>query len=470
MPAASPVATETTATKDTTNITAVPGKGTPATADTGKTSGQTTGSTVAPATPAASGGITGNASNATTSKSTTTTPAASGSTATTGSKTTTTGSSGTTASATTTTTPAPGSTNTTGSNTSSGVTKATGSNVATAPTTVTTNPATGTGSKSATTPSGSTASPAPTTPATTTKVVSAYKYSAPIVLRNQSNLTISGDSINGGSVPCISLSNCHNIHITNCRLQNGTTINSTGVNIANCTGITVDNCMISKVSTGVYAQDSQTINVNTNQFLNMMGPYPRGAYVQFNNVSGSGNRIQNNKGENVAGQSNPEDGISLYKCNGLPADPILVSGNMLRGGGPSTTGAGITVGDQGGSYQTVTNNIVVNTGTDGMQVAGGTYINMSNNTIYGTATSISHVGLGFGNYSGLPCNNITMGGNKIKWMCGKASDLAYYPKGTTSVEKDESYQTSLTKPAGWGTNILGAPLNASVLPATLIKL
>ncbi|HVS93021.1 MAG TPA: right-handed parallel beta-helix repeat-containing protein [Mucilaginibacter sp.] len=297
-----------------------------------------------------------------------------------------------------------------------------------------------------------------------------YKASAPIVLKNQSNVTISGDSISGGTGPCISLTNCTNVHITKCKLCNGTTVYAVGVQLAGCKNVTIDYCFFTKVATGVYAQASTKINVNANQFLNMMGPYPRGAYVQFNNVSGGGNRITNNRGECVVGQSNPEDGINLYKCNGLPNDAILVSGNMLRGGGPSTTGSGITVGDQGGSYELVQNNILVNTGTDGMQVAGGTYIMMRNNIIYGSATPISHVGLGFGNYSGLACNNITITGNQVKWMCGRASDLAYYPKGTTVVEKDASMQTGLPTPAGWTANVLGANISASVLPTTLITM
>ncbi|HVW15938.1 MAG TPA: right-handed parallel beta-helix repeat-containing protein [Mucilaginibacter sp.] len=298
-----------------------------------------------------------------------------------------------------------------------------------------------------------------------------YKASAPIVLKNQSNVTISGDSISGGTGPCISLTNCTNVHITKCKLCNGTTVNSVGIQLASCTNVTIDYCFITKVATGVYAQACPGgIVVSKNQFLNMMGPYPRGAYVQFNNVSGGGNRILDNKGENIAGQSNPEDGINLYKCNGLPNDQILVWGNLLRGGGPSTTGSGITVGDQGGSYELVENNILVNTGTDGMQVAGGTYITMSNNIICSTATSISHVGLGFGNYSGLPCHHITMTGNQIKWMCGRASDLAYYPKGTTVVEKDASMQAGLPTPTGWTTNILGANISPSVLPNTLITM
>ncbi|HVV53698.1 MAG TPA: right-handed parallel beta-helix repeat-containing protein [Mucilaginibacter sp.] len=495
MPSASSVtnlvAGKTEASSDTSSISSGIGKNTSAVADSSKTSVSSgasvtnTGNTAAPAATTTSGTAatsgssnnsttTGSSAGTTTTKSTTTTAPASGTTT---SKTTTSGSTGTTTTTSgTTKTSATTASSATSTTTSSGTT-ATKPNINTAPSTTTTTTTTGSASSQPTTiVSGSTTTTTNTTTtkstsATTTtapKIASAYKLAAPIVLKNQSNLTISGDSINGGAGPCISLTNCTNIHITKCKLMNGTTVSSTGLNLYGCKNITIDYCFISKVATGVYAQNSSTVVVDNNQFLNMMGPYPRGAYVQFNNVSGGGNRITNNKGENVAGQSNPEDGINLYKSNGLSTDPILVSGNELRGGGPSTTGSGITVGDQGGSYQTITNNTCVNTGNIGMQVAGGTYINMSNNTIYSTATSISHLGLGCGNYSGTASNNITMGGNKIKWMCGKASDLAYYPAGTTVVEKDESVQSGLAKPAGWGTNILSATISANILPTTLI--
>src|ERR1700754_2274179 len=53
--------------------------------------------------------------------------------------------------------------------------------------------------------------------ATTT---SKYKLTAPVYLINASNITISGDSINGGNNICVTLINCNNIHITNSKLMN----------------------------------------------------------------------------------------------------------------------------------------------------------------------------------------------------------------------------------------------------------
>ncbi|MGZ3891750.1 MAG: hypothetical protein ACXVI9_14685, partial [Mucilaginibacter sp.] len=141
---------------------------------------------------------------------------------------------------------------------------------------------------------------------------------------------------------------------------------------------------------------------------------------------------------------------------------------MLRGGGPSVTGSGITVGDQGGAYELVQNNICVNTGNIGIQVAGGTNITVINNTIYSRAFPWSHLGLGCGNYSGLPISDITMAGNKIRWTCAKPGDLAWYPKGTTSVQKDVSFQKGLLPPSGWEKNILNAEIDSTILPKVLI--
>jgi len=153
---------------------------------------------------------------------------------------------------------------------------------------------------------------------------------SPISLTGVSNITIRGDSINGGTVPCISLSNCTNITITHCKLINSTT---TGVNLSNCVNILVDSSYISNVSSGVYAINCQTIQVVANQMLNMVGPYPRGQFVQFNAVSGAGNSVINNKCENIMGSSYPEDAISMYKTNGTAASPVTITGNWIRGGG-----------------------------------------------------------------------------------------------------------------------------------------
>jgi hypothetical protein len=269
--------------------------------------------------------------------------------------------------------------------------------------------------------------------------------------------TFRGDSISCGSSAGISLTNCHDITIIKCKFVNGTTINGVGVFLYNCYNITIDSCFFDGVASGVQAQNcTGGIIFQYNHDLNDVGPYPRGQMIQLNNCSGSGNNISYNISQSFAGVGNYEDHINLYKSNGTSSSYIQVKYNTIYGGGPSTTGSGITVADNGGSYQDIEYNTVINSGYIGMQVAGGTYINMSNNTIYSKQTTISHLGLGYGNYSGLPTNNVTMGFNRIKWTnsSGAEADTAHHW---------ESGSAQVPVPAEWNTNYVNAAIDSTVV-------
>lgn len=311
-----------------------------------------------------------------------------------------------------------------------------------------------------------------------------FTMSAPITLNGVSNQTITGLQITCGTGNGIHLINCTNIHITKCRIINGTTINGIGIYATGCTNITVDSTAFENVTAGAQFQNDVTVKFNANEGHNMNGIhsgmtafYQRGQLVQFNNVSGAGSEIKNNKNFNefydTSLATSPEDHISLYKSNGTSGSHIIVSGNWLKGGGPSTTGSGITVGDNGGSYQDITNNILVQTGNIGMQVAGGTFITMSNNTVYSSGTVISHLGIGCGNFTpAFPMSNITISNNRVKWTSAKPSDLAFYPPGTDSIRKDYSYAVAgpyaTPQPTGWATNISDNLLTANILSVPLL--
>jgi len=283
----------------------------------------------------------------------------------------------------------------------------------------------------------------------------AYKVKsiAPISLNGAKNLVISGDSINGGTVPCISLTNCTNIRITHCKLINSKTL---GVSLSGCTNVMIDSNYVANVSTGVYALNSKTIQVEYCQMKNMQGPYPKGAFVQFDNVSGTYNRVSHNRFENILGASNPEDAISMYMSSGTAADPLLVTDNWIRGGGPSKTGGGIMLGDNGGNYQTASYNTLVNPGEYGMAVAGGTNMQVFGNKIYGKAQSFTNVGLYYWNQSGLASTAITINGNKVNF-----SSLTY---GLNNLFLGAGNLI----PTGWGTNTYDPTLSASILPATIV--
>jgi len=276
-----------------------------------------------------------------------------------------------------------------------------------------------------------------------------FESSAPITLNSQHDLTIDGITTSR-----ISLIDCHNITIRNCRI--GPNAHS-GINLDECTNIIIDSCYISQVSTGIYAVDSQTISVTNCQAENMLGPFPEGQFVQFKNVSGGGNRVSFNKFEDILGESDAEDAISMFESNGLPSDPIVIESNWIRGGGPSHSGGGIMLGDQGGSNIVAKNNILVDPGQYGMAVSGGSYMSIVNNTIYAKAQSFTNVGLYYRNYYGSANANISIAKNRVSFTdAAGALDMTYLGPGDPA-------------PKGWNTNIYDAGLNETLLPDTIVS-
>ncbi|CAM4362246.1 parallel beta-helix repeat (two copies) [Pedobacter westerhofensis] len=282
----------------------------------------------------------------------------------------------------------------------------------------------------------------------------AYTSSAVIDLYGQHDITISGKAIAGGSAPLIKLTNCYNIHITGNRLSNAANV---GIYLYNCNNITIDNNFFTKVSTGVYADHTQGgIIVNNNQFLNMQGPFPRGQFVQFNNVKGANSSISNNRGENIIGQSYAEDAISLYQSEGTAASPISVKGNWIRGGGPSASGGGIMLGDNGGGYLYASDNILVDPGQFGMAISGGHHITMVNNAVYGKQQSFTNVGIYVNDIGGWKTSDCKVTTNKVR----------YFNKD--NYQNNAWLSPNSIKPEGWDANLWGAALDAAILPSVII--
>jgi hypothetical protein len=287
--------------------------------------------------------------------------------------------------------------------------------------------------------------------------------SEPIKFENKSNFTIERETITGGSSPCILLINCTNVHIVHCTLINSKDI---AIRLEGCSNVLIDSNEIGHVQAGVFAILCPLghIRVVYNQMKNMIGPFPQADFVQFDEVSGGDNQICYNKLENFEGQSNAEDAIDLYKSNGLPNDPITVGYNWIRGGGPSVTGAGITAGDGGGSYQKIVGNIVVNSGSGGIQVAGGTYVQISNNVIYSKSLPWSGFGLASSNYSGKPSSHNTISENSVNWFAGRLGGIK-----RDTVYKAGTGANANPVPAAWRTNNVDKQLGENVLPVKIIS-
>jgi len=288
-----------------------------------------------------------------------------------------------------------------------------------------------------------------------------YRSSAPISYTGKNNITISGLTITAGSVPAISLKNCINVHITKSRFVNGTAVAAVGIWLYNCTNVTIDSCYFSNVSGGIFASNSTQIYVARNQMLNMNGPQPRGQFVQFSACYGSGNKIMGNRFENIMGESNPEDAINIYMSHGVSGSPITVSGNWIRGGGPSSTGGGINLGDGGGSYQTASNNILVNPGQYGVAVSAGNNMQILSNKIYAAKNTFTNVGtFAWNQYSSTTgCSIVAISGNHVNWTASGGYQNPSWDGGNCGTI------------VGWANNAFGDPnITASILPATIITM
>ncbi|MGZ3814182.1 MAG: right-handed parallel beta-helix repeat-containing protein [Mucilaginibacter sp.] len=281
-----------------------------------------------------------------------------------------------------------------------------------------------------------------------------HKSVDPITITNAHNLTIKGDSINGDEEPCLTLKHCNNIHITNCFFGNSTRV---GIYLYDCSNIIIDNCFVTNVSTGIYVEDSYAISVTHCEGKNMKGPYPRGAFVQFNNVRGPRCRVNYNTFENILGQCHAEDDINMYRSHGAEYDPIQIIGNKIRGGGPSLTSGGIMLGDNGGAYQVARDNILVNPGQYGMAISGGDHISIINNKIYSKGQVFTNVGLYIWAQADAQCSFDEVSNNQVNWKNKHGEQNDVFDGGNCG-----------TVP-GWKTNVTEARIDESILPRQLLS-
>src|SRR5258708_722610 len=217
---------------------------------------------------------------------------------------------------------------------------------------------------------------------------------------------------------------------------------------------------------GVYAQASTTIKVNKNHILNVNGVDASffGHAIQFDHVSGAGNRINYNKIENIAGVAiHPHDQISVYQSSGLLGDSIQVIGNWIRGGQQyawPTSGsgaAGIVLGDVGGSYEVARGNLLVNA----LAIAAdctASNLKVDHNRVYAALQSNNSVGLLFW---GSGSTNNYDGNNQLNFTSANGTIINWYIFSATPI------------PVAWTTNTsqntADPAANTSMIPTPMVK-
>ncbi len=181
-------------------------------------------------------------------------------------------------------------------------------------------------------------------------------------------------------------------------------------------------------------------------------------------VRAGGIRINNNTGINIIGESYAADLINIFKSKGLPDDPIQIRNNRFKGGGPLKSGGGIMTGDQGGAYQLVENNILVNPGQYGLAIAGGNNITIRNNQVFSDdQRDFTNIGVfvwrfdskGKGTKPG-DCSGHTVENNTVTWWKGpnyRSNGLPASLNASWLPEKGvDGLSPNCGVVSGWGNN------------------
>jgi hypothetical protein len=285
-----------------------------------------------------------------------------------------------------------------------------------------------------------------------------------------SNTTISGKIIDLGGAATVGINipaNVHDVHITKCIIKNSTALSGLIRVNSGCYNITIDTCFFEAGWRGINVTNAtNNIHIWYNYFYNINDPNVTasssdggGSSVQLNNCNGTSIQVLDNKSYHSISSGGIGDQFSVYQCNGTAVSPIRVCRNQAYNGStnpPATGYVGAVGGDVGGSYQRIDSNTFVNVGSVLCQIQGGHDIEMSYNTGFLAQSSITSVGMAFGNYSGQPSTNITMAHNNVRCIQASGNVFNYW------FDPNNAFA-----PNGWATNTTSTSLNASILPNPL---
>lgn len=242
-----------------------------------------------------------------------------------------------------------------------------------------------------------------------------------LVLKNEENVIVENVELGPCGEHGIVVTDSRNVIIRNVTIRD---TGDAGVRILGSSSVAVVSSSLTNTRSGISAQSSQGLRIECNSFRDVRGPIPSGQFVQFNDVSGPANLIACNDCRNTPGRGNPEDAISLYKSHGTDSSPITITRNLIVGGGPSPSGGGIMLGDDGGSDLVATENTLIDPGQYGIGVASGERIRVVGNNIYARRQHFTNVGIYVWNQYDHKCNDIDVTDNRVYW---RAADGSFNP-------------------------------------------
>jgi hypothetical protein len=106
----------------------------------------------------------------------------------------------------------------------------------------------------------------------------------------------------------------------------------------------------------------------------------------------------------------------MYSSEGTVGSPIIIEKNVISGGGPSTSGGGIMLGDAGGAYLVARGNVLEDPGQYGIGVAGGHDIEITGNVVVARRQPFTNVGISVWRQSPGQCHSIKVSDNQVNWI------------------------------------------------------
>lgn len=289
-----------------------------------------------------------------------------------------------------------------------------------------------------------------------------------IVVENKSFTNMSASSQNGANVK---IEGACNITFKNCYFGPSRGV---GAYIRGITGPATYkfiNCLFALNSGGVFGEACTGVNIQIEncEFVNPWGARNcRGQILQLAFFNNSPNTyVIDSRGESFRGEGYTEDWISNFSASGISSKYITIANNMVRGGGPSTSGGGMIAGDGDGQYILIENNKLFNPGNYIAAAAGGGDIIIRNNMGYQEAYPWRNIAMyAFITNASAFCTNITMTGNSMM-LPGSGNYYCYctpYCGDVIGVDESQGNPTN-----GWlATNSNTLTLAQLNFPATLI--
>lgn len=223
----------------------------------------------------------------------------------------------------------------------------------------------------------------------------------------------------------------------------------------NCTNVVVSGCWFEDVRAAVVAVECTNVTVTDCTYRHLR-PAPvlydiQGNFVQFDKTDGG--EVSDCVGYCDPASDGPEDLVSVFESS-----DVNVLRNVFEGGGPSASGSGIMLGDNGGSGHVCADNVLINPGQVGIGVAGGSNIQVLRNRVYSSARPNSNVGLYVHNYAApAAMSAITVQDNEVHWLA---------ENGVRNGSWTDEAEGVIT---GWAENDFSATLDPSALRTAALR-